>query len=132
MYRSKRNLVALGFLVVAVLACRTPTPSPSLETATPNPTVPSDASSPTSEAPPTPPPDVRGPGFADYPEIPVSLPAAYDGYALPLDLAAVGIHSEIALSDGARGLLTQNGFVVVPAESVSSTAAQVLGPVPVK
>ncbi|MBN1978780.1 MAG: DUF3160 domain-containing protein [Anaerolineae bacterium] len=119
MYKSKRSLIALCFLIAAVLACSIPTPSPSSVTVSP--ASPTELASlatlpPTSEIPPTPPEGVRGPGFAAYPEIPVALPAAYDGYALPLDLAAVDIHRDIVLSDGARALLAQNGFVVTPAE----------------
>jgi hypothetical protein len=120
MYKSKASIIALLTLIAAVLACNLPTP-PRPTPLPPPPTVPPVTEAPpTSEAPtavpPTPPAGVRGPGFAAYPEIPVSLPAAYEGYALPVDLGAVGIHDEIILSDAQRALLEQNGFVVTPSD----------------
>jgi hypothetical protein len=115
MHRIKPSLIALLLLLVAALACSIPTPA-SVTVSPFSPTAPSATLSPTSEVLPTPPEGVRGPGFAVYPEIPVALPAAYEGYALPLDLATVDIHRDIVLSDGARALLAQNGFVVTPAE----------------
>ncbi|MGD1994617.1 MAG: DUF3160 domain-containing protein, partial [Anaerolineae bacterium] len=66
--------------------------------------------------PPTPPPNVRGPGFASYPEIPVSLSESYQGYDLPVDLAALTNAGQLSLSGDQTALLTQNGFVAVPAE----------------
>jgi len=59
---------------------------------------------------------VRGPGFAAYSEIPVTLPPAYEGYALPVDLATLGNYDQFGFSDPQSTLLGQNGFVVAPAE----------------
>jgi hypothetical protein len=116
MHKVKHGLIAL-LLLFAALACGIPTPSPSSVTVSPfGPTALPATLPPTLGVPPTPPVGVRGPGFAAYPEIPVALPAAYDGYALPLDLATVGVHPAITLSDEGRALLAQNGFVVTPAE----------------
>ena len=76
----------------------TQTPRPS-ETATPEPTataaatqIPTWTPRPThTSSPPTATPiavaGVHGPGFAAYDKKTVSLPAAYEGYALPVDLA---------------------------------------------
>ena len=120
MNKPKRSLVALGFLIVAMLACSIPTPTPpSAATVSPfSPTQPPPLATvpPTPETQPTPPANLRGPGFASYPEIPVRLPEAYEGYALPVDLTTVGVHPYIELNDGQRALLAQNGFVVAPAE----------------
>jgi len=59
---------------------------------------------------------VRGPGFAAYSEIPVTLPEAYQGYTLPVDLAALGNYNQFTFSEAQGALLAQNGFVVAPAE----------------
>jgi hypothetical protein len=104
-------LSVMVILVTAVLACNLPTTPTLSPEAAPSPT----AAQPTT-VPPTPPPGARGPGFAAYPEISVTLPEAYQGYDLPLDLAAVSVHDEIALSDAQRALLAQNGFVVTPSD----------------
>jgi hypothetical protein len=58
---------------------------------------------------------VRGPGFAAYPKIIVKLPPAYDGYVLPVDLAALGNYGRFTFSDEQSALLAQNGFAVAPA-----------------
>ena len=98
-------------------AAPTSTPVPT-GTAAPTDTPPA-APSPTAGATPvpvTPPAGARGPGFAAYAEIPVSLPAAYEGYTLPVDLGAVGELERHALSGAQSGLLAENGFVVAPAD----------------
>ena len=59
---------------------------------------------------------MRGPGFAAYPEIPVTLPQAYEGYGLPVDLAVLGNYGRFTFGETQSTLLAQNGFVVVPAE----------------
>lgn len=101
-------MLAILALVVAMLACNVPaTPSPPAATLPPT--------SPTS-VPPTLPPDVRPPGFAAYPDIPVMLPSAYEGYGLPVDRAALGNYDRFAFSEARAELLVQNGFVVAPAE----------------
>jgi len=112
-----RPVLASVALIVVMLACN----APALPTPTPLPvTVPP----PTATAPPTqqpvvlltPPADVRGPGFAAYPEISVTLPLAYEGYGLPVDLAALGNYSQFTFSEAQGALLVQNGFVVAPSE----------------
>ncbi|MBN1310580.1 MAG: DUF3160 domain-containing protein [Anaerolineae bacterium] len=116
MHKSRLTFTILLFIVAGMLACNMPeiampsapsgsSPEPSLETP-----------AATAEIGPTAPPGARSKPFANYPDIPVSLPVAYQGPPLPLDLGSVGLHSEIALSDEAQALLAQNGFVVVPAE----------------
>jgi hypothetical protein len=94
---------------------RTPTvTSPPTPAATPTRTT-TPTRTPTSRPSPTPRPDTRGVGFATYSKSPVSLPAAYTGYALPVDLAAVGGVEQFTLSGEQQALLAQNGFVVAPA-----------------
>ena len=118
MHKSRVSVIALLTLIAAMLACglpTTPTPPPAtmpLPTAAPPTAVPTIPPPP----PPPAPPDVRGPGFAAYPEIPVSLPAAYSGYALPVDLAALSNYEHFTFSDARSALMAQNGFVVAPAE----------------
>ena len=102
-------MVALVVLVVAALACNAPAapatptePAPSREAVAPTEAVP-----PTAALPPTRPPsgetvpvsNARGPGFAAYPNILVSLPAAYDGYTLPLDPAALRNYDRFTFGD---------------------------------
>ena len=124
MHKSRTSLIALLTLIAAILACNLPTtptpppatlPAPILTKALPTEAPPT---SPTT-VPPTPPPppsDVRGPGFAAYEQIPVTLPAAYEGYGLPVDLAAMGNYDRFTFSDAQSALLAQNGFVVTPAD----------------
>jgi hypothetical protein len=107
MSKTKITLILLSFLAAVMLACNIPS---TLSPSSPSPSV-----TAMPEVLSTAPPEVRGPGFATYPDIPISLPAAYQGPALPLDMASVGAHSNIVLSDAARALLAQNGFVAVPA-----------------
>ncbi len=119
MHKSRASIIALLPLIAATLACNLPTtPTPPPVTMMPPPTAAPPtlppAASPTA-VPPTPPPDVRGPGFAAYPEISVSLPAAYEGYGLPVDLATLGNYDRFTFSDAQAALLARNGFVVVPA-----------------
>jgi hypothetical protein len=129
MYKSRANAFALLALVAAVLACNAPAPStptallPTEAAATappatgivPTPTsLPADI--PPSAVSPTPPPNVRGPGFAAYPEIRVKVPRSYEGYTLPVDLAALGNYDRFALGQSQSALLAQNGFVVTPAD----------------
>jgi hypothetical protein len=59
---------------------------------------------------------VAGAGFASYQAVPVTIPATYAGYALPLDLGSVAMNKNFVLSEAQRGLLSTNGFVVSPAE----------------
>ena len=118
MHKSRVSVIVLLTLIAAMLACGLPTtPTPPTATAPP-PTAPPPTAVPTIPPPPPPPPpdDVRGPGFAAYPEVPVSLPAAYSGYALPVDVAALSNYERFTFSDARSALLAQNGFVVAPAE----------------
>jgi hypothetical protein len=102
----------------------TPTAAPTTApaaTSTPQPTS-TPTQAPTATQPsvsgpsPTPPAGVRGPGFAKYAKVSVSLPAAYQGYSLPVDLSAVSELDQLTLSGAQRTLLGQNGFTVAPGE----------------
>ena len=116
MRKSIGRLVALLVLVVAMLACNLPTPTPA-PTAVPAEVVPTEVP-PTQPPPasPTPPMNVRGPGFAAYPRISAKLPPAYEGYGLPVDVGTLGNVGDFAFSDAQAALLAQNGFVVAPGE----------------
>jgi hypothetical protein len=109
----KKPTVAMVVLIVAILACNAPPPTPTSS--------PETALSPTpplaqaTAIPFTPPPNVRGRGFAAYPKISASLPAVYHGYALPVNLAAMGNYSQFTFSQAQQDLLAHNGFVVAPA-----------------
>jgi hypothetical protein len=106
--------MVLLVLILAVLACNPPerlTP-----TAVPPGTVPPDAPPTATPVLPAFPADVRGPGFAAYPEIVVSLPEAYQGYTLPVDLDLLGNYDRLEFGDAQLALLAQNGFVVIPGE----------------
>jgi hypothetical protein len=59
---------------------------------------------------------VRGPGFASYSEIPVSLSESYQGYDLPVDLGTLTNAGQLSLNGDQTALMTENGFVAVPAE----------------
>jgi hypothetical protein len=113
MHESRGFNIALLVLIAATLACNAPTPVPS-PTVVPLPTAPPPTQAPV--ASPTPPLDVRGPGFATYSRLPVTLPSAYEGYILPVDLVMLSNYDQFGFSDGQSALLAQNGFVVVPAE----------------
>ncbi len=92
-----------------------PTSPPLPPTPVPSP-LPTSAPSPTAGILPTPPPIQRGPGFAAYRAVPVSLPTTYQGYALPVDLESLGNYDQFAFSEAQRTFLSQNGFFVMPAE----------------
>jgi hypothetical protein len=55
---------------------------------------------------------VYAPVFAAYYVPPVSLPEAFSGYSLPIDLSTIAGVEELDLSTGQQSLLSQNGFVV--------------------
>ncbi|MEA3341805.1 MAG: DUF3160 domain-containing protein, partial [Chloroflexota bacterium] len=116
MYRSRVSILALLVLVAAVLACNAPATSMPTSPTPPSPTVPPSTEPPLTAEPPPPPPAAHGPGFAAYPEIAVALPEAYQGHTLPVDLAALGNYDQFTFSDAQSALVTQNGFVVAPAE----------------
>jgi hypothetical protein len=110
-----QSILAIVVLVLAMLACNAPL-TPTFTPTPPAATVPPPTVAPPTAVPPTPPPDVRGPGFAAYPDIPVVLPSAYEGYAVPVGLATLGNYDRFTWSDAQSALLAQNGFVVAPAE----------------
>ncbi|MBD3174329.1 MAG: DUF3160 domain-containing protein [Armatimonadia bacterium] len=118
MRNSRACAIALLIVFVASLACNAPRQTPPPPTITPH------APPPTEEAPgPEPtapevevPDDVRGPGFAAYTQIAVTLPPVYDDAPLPVDLATLANYERFAFSEAQQALLTQNGFVVTPAE----------------
>jgi hypothetical protein len=122
MRKSTLIVVTVLTVVLATLACNAPatqtptTPIPPTTEGLPS----TEAVSPTETGPttatPTPPPNVRGPGFATYSEILVKLPAVYSGYTLPLDVDGLGNVRQFSFSDVQRSRLAQNGFVVAPAE----------------
>jgi hypothetical protein len=109
-----KKLLPILAIVLAMLACNAPT-TPTTESVT---ELPPPTSVPPTEAavPPTPPPNVRGPGFAAYPEIPVSLSESYQGYDLPVDLGTLTNAGQLSLGGSQTALMTENGFVAVPAE----------------
>jgi hypothetical protein len=124
----KKPTLAILVLIAAILACNTPatlTPLP----ATAIPSTPIARATATLAAKPktlataqpttvpvTPPPNVRGEGFATYRQVAVALPKTYQGGALPVDLASVTNYSQFEISPAQEKLLTQNGFVVAPAD----------------
>ncbi len=108
-----------------------PEPSPIVEpTARPTDTpAPSATPEPTVEPTPTPteepetglgylasPISVSQAGFASYEPVQVTIPPAYAGYSLPVDLSSVVVDGGFVFSDAQRQLLSANGFVVAPAE----------------
>lgn len=87
------------------------------ETADVNPTVeqPVAPAAPT----PTPPAGVYAPPFAEFPEIPVNIPAQFNSegsYSLPVDLSKVKGLDDMPFTDGQKTMLSENGFVTIPAE----------------
>jgi hypothetical protein len=86
-------------------------------TTAPTPTATSRPSTPTPEQPtPTVPAVSRGPGFAEFVSVPVSLPEAWSGYALPVAASSLPNSDLVSLSQEQNAVLGQNGFVVVPAD----------------
>ncbi len=68
---------------------------------------------------PTPPADVYAEPFAAFPEVPVNIPDQYagkDSYTLPVDLTKVKGLANLPFTDNQNKLLSNNGFVTVPAE----------------
>ena len=119
---------AILVLIAAILACNTPaTLTPPPATAIPSTPIAkataTRAASPKTPAtaqattiPVTPPPNVRGEGFASYRQVAVALPKTYQGDALPVKLASVTNYRQFKIGPAQEKLLTQNGFVVAPAE----------------
>lgn len=115
---SQKILIAICCVLLASLACNAPVTQTPPPPTTPPPGVepsPSPEIEPTT-IPPTPPPNVRGPGFAAYPEVRVKLPVTFEGYTLPLDVNGLGNIAAFSFNDAQRNLLGQNGFVVTPAK----------------
>src|SRR5574339_475449 len=59
---------------------------------------------------------VYAPAFAEFKPVAVDIPAKFQGgdYTLPVDLAGVQYADQIQFTGAQRGLLSQNGFVVLP------------------
>jgi len=122
MQKPKTAMVAILALIAAALACNAPTtPTSQAPTETVPPAAPTATALPPTPsqlpaASPTPPPGVRGPGFAAYPEILAKVPVAYEGYALPIEPTTLGNLTQFDFSDAQRSLVERNGFVASPAE----------------
>jgi len=120
----RRPVVAFVALVVAAIACNaptSPTASPTVWVAptevAPTEVTPMEESTTPTTAPAVDVPEgVRGLGFAAYADIPVSLPAAYGGLALPADVTNLPNYADFGFSESQADLLAQNGFVVSPAD----------------
>jgi hypothetical protein len=98
-----------GILLATILACNLMPVSSTMEAATAAAT--GTAARPTN----TPPAGVRSGPFAEYPDIPVTLPESFSGgYTLPIDLNAVQGLDTYTMSDAQRGGLSNYGFVVTP------------------
>jgi hypothetical protein len=111
----KKPLLAIGILiglfVGTTLACNLLPVSPTLEAATEAVTGPS--AQPTMTAPA----NAHLGAFAEYPQIAVTLPAAFSGgYTLPVDLSQVRGTDSYAMSTAQRNGLSANGFFVAPPE----------------
>jgi hypothetical protein len=99
----------LLIFVGTTLACQLLPVSSAMETAT---------AQPPAQPSVTPPAGAHLGAFAEYPSIPVNLPAAFSGgYALPVDLAQVDGTDAYTLSAAQSGGLSEHGFVVLPPEA---------------
>jgi hypothetical protein len=99
----------LLLLAGTALACNLLPVSATLQAATAGPTA--SLSGPT----PTAPANARQAPFADYPSIPVNLPASFaGGYSLPVDLTQVTGVGAAKLSAAQLDALSKNGFVASP------------------
>jgi hypothetical protein len=107
-----------SILILISMACSPA--ATSAPTFTPQPSLPTEPSEP--QASPTagenvsPPEDVYAPVFAEFRSVSAEIPAAFNGgdYTLPVDLGNLKYLNEITLSESQRGMLSQNGFVVLP------------------
>jgi hypothetical protein len=111
----KKKISSCGTFVLVLgglsLACSLLPVSATLQEATSTP-----SSSPAGPTP-TSPSDVRLKSFADYPSIPVNLPASFSGgYSLPVDLSQVTGADSAALTASQKDALSKSGFVVSPPE----------------
>lgn len=107
----------VSILILVVVSCSplaaptaTSLPSPLPPTQTPAAEV-----SPPESVPVVPGP-VYAPAFAEFKPVAVDIPATFQGgdYTLPVDLAGVRYADQIQFTGAQRGLLSQNGFVVLP------------------
>ena len=125
---SNKNLwLLLSFLVITSMACSLVTGTNQITEQKPAVNVTeaaADTGAPPAENPagptPTPPADVYSAPFAEYPDIPVNIPAAYGGqgsYNLPVDLGQVKGLENVPLTDNQKKILSENGFVAVPGEA---------------
>ena len=125
---SNKNLwLLLSFLVITSMACSLVTGTNQTTEQKPAVNVTeaaADTGAPPAENPagptPTPPADVYSAPFAEYPDIPVKIPAAYGGqgsYNLPVDLGQVKGLENVPLTDNQKKILSENGFVAVPGEA---------------
>lgn len=55
--------------------------------------------------------------FSTYVPLEATLPSSYSGYVLPLSLAEVSNRALFQFNSGQESLLTENGFVVIPAQN---------------
>ena len=119
--------LATVLMVVAILACNTaqePTSAPTSAsqatparpggTVSPQPVTPATAQPTAIRV--TPPPNVRGHGFGTYQKISINLPKTFQGYALPVKTGALANLQQWKFSPAQAALLSQNGFVVAPAD----------------
>ncbi len=109
-------------LIIAMLACNAPTPqsTPTMTPAIEAEAVVTEAVTETPTAiPPTPPPNVRGPGFAAYTKVLVKIPSSSDGYesyTLPVEPSRLGNYTRFSFSAEQESRISQDGFVVAPAD----------------
>ncbi len=110
----KKLLWIFLVLVMVQSACGLPKPGPTAAP-TAQPVIPSPAPTNPSQQPTTSPEGIYPPGFAEYREEAVHVPAAFNGgYTLPLDLSQVQLPENVQLSEAQKALLAKNGFVVKP------------------
>ena len=108
--------ITASILLIISMACSLTNQTPQTPTATE--TVGSSSgnleSTPTAWV--TPPPGVYAASFSTFPDIPVNVPGAFGGgdYSLPFDLGQISDLDNFQLSSGAKTMLSQNGFAVVP------------------
>ena len=124
--KAKLTFVSV-LLLAAILACNAPEALTPSATAVPQSTStrPGAVSSPQPAATKTilptviqltPPPNVRGRSFGTYQKISITLPNTFQGYSLPVNPSALTNLQQWKFSPAQTALLTQNGFVVAPAD----------------
>ena len=115
--KTKIWVTASIFLIIS-MACSLTNPSLQTPTAVETQGNSPDTMESTSPAWVTPPPGVYPASFSTFPTVPVTIPDAYGGsdYILPFDLDQLPELDTFQLSSGAKSMLSQNGFAVVPAK----------------